>query len=253
MNNFRIIPILLYRDGGLYKSVKFKNHNYIGDPINTVKIFNDKEVDELIILDISDDKLILEPNYSLIKELATECFMPICYGGKISNIEQIRKILSLGVEKVAINTNAVLKPDLIKRAVEEFGSSTIVISTDVKKNIWGAYEIHINNGKKNTKIDPFTFVKKMEAIGAGEILINSIDRDGMMLGYDIELITRITSIVNLPIIACGGAGSLNDFKNAIYDGKASAVAAGSMFVYHGKLKGVLINYPSQLEIKSLSL
>jgi cyclase len=253
MNNFRIIPILLYKDEGLYKSVKFKKHKYIGDPINAVKIFNDKQVDELIILDISENKLKAEPNYSLIKELATECFMPICYGGNISSIEQIRKILSLGVEKISLNTNAVLFPNLIKSAVQEFGSSTIVISIDVRKSIWGFYEIYINNGNNNTKIDPFSFVKKMEDLGAGEILINSIDRDGTMIGYDIDLIKQISKNVNLPIIACGGAGSLNDLKNAIYSGNASAVAAGSLFVYHGKLNAVLINYPSQLEIKSLYL
>jgi imidazole glycerol-phosphate synthase subunit HisF len=251
--NFRVIPILLYRNNGLYKSIKFDKYTYIGDPINAVKIFNDKEVDELIFLDIDSKADDSDPNFELIKEIATECFMPICYGGRISNINQIRRILSLGVEKVSINKKAVTDPKFIKSAVEEFGSSTIVISIDVKKNFWGNYEIFIDNGKRNTKIDPFSFAREMEKIGVGEILLNSIDKDGTMSGYDIELITELTSSINLPVVACGGANSIYDFKNAIKNGNASAVAASSMFVYYGKHKAVLINYPNQLELKSIIL
>ena len=251
MQNFRVIPVLLFRNRGLYKSVKFDRYKYIGDPINAVKIFNDKEVDELIFLDIDSTDRSLEPNYEVIKEIATECFMPICYGGRISNTDQIKKILALGIEKIAINKNAVLNPEFIESAVAQFGSSTIVISIDAKKNIWGKYEVYVDNGKKNTKIDPVTFAKEMENAGVGEIMINAIDKDGTMSGYDLELIKKISSSVNIPLIACGGASSLNDFSTAITNAGASAVAAGSMFVYHGKLNAVLINYPNQLELKSL--
>jgi cyclase len=251
MLNFRVIPLLLYRNKGLYKSIKFEKYTYIGDPINAVKIFNDKEVDELIFLDIESMEVDSEPNYEMIKEIATECFMPICYGGRISTIKQIRKILSLGVEKVSINKKAVTDSKFIKSAVEEFGSSTIVISIDVKKNFWGKYEIYLDNGTRNTKIDPFLFAQEMEELGVGEILLNSIDKDGTMSGYDIELITKLTSSINIPVVACGGANSLNDFKNAINIGNASAVAAASMFVYHGRHKAVLINYPNQSELKSI--
>lgn len=251
MQNFRVIPLLLYRNRGLYKSVKFDKHKYIGDPINAVKIFNDKEVDELIFIDIDSSNRDAEPNYELIKEIATECFMPVCYGGRISNVDQIRKILALGIEKVSINKKAVIDPAFIKEAVAEFGSSTIVVSIDVKKNFWSKYEVYVDNGKKNTKLDPFSLAKQMEDMGAGEILINSIDRDGTMNGYDIELIAKLSSSVSIPVIACGGASSLEDFKSAIYKGKASAVAAGSQFVYHGKHNAVLINYPSQSELKLL--
>jgi len=253
MQNFRVIPLLLYRNMGLYKSIKFDNYTYIGDPINAVKIFNDKEVDEIIFLDIESKEVDSDPNYEIIKEIATECFMPICYGGRISNIKQITKILSLGIEKVSINKKAITDPKFIKSAVEEFGSSTIVVSIDVKKNFWGKYEIYTDNGKRNTKIDPFSFAREMEKIGVGEILLNSIDKDGTMSGYDIELITKLTSSINLPVVACGGASNIYDLKNAINKGNASAVAAASMFVYYGKHKAVLINYPNQLELKSIFL
>ena len=177
--------------------------------------------------------------------------MPVCYGGRISNVDQIRKILALGIEKVSINKKAVTDPAFIKEVVAEFGSSTIVVSIDVKKNFRSKYEVYVDNGKKNAKVDPFSLAKQMEDMGAGEILINSIDRDGTMNGYDIELIAKLSSSVSIPVIACGGASSLEDFKIAINKGKASAVAAGSQFVYHGKHNAVLINYPSQSELKLL--
>jgi imidazole glycerol-phosphate synthase subunit HisF len=250
MQNFRVIPVLLYKGRGLYKSVKFDQYKYVGDPINAVKIFNDKEVDELIFLDIDPAKRNTEPDYELIKEIATECFMPVCYGGRVTTIDQIRKILSLGIEKVSINKRAVTDPLFIKQASEEFGASTIVVSIDVKKNFWNKYEVYTDNGNQNAKTDPFTLAKKMEEMGAGEILINSIDRDGMMQGYDLELLSKLTLTASVPIIACGGASTMEDFSKAIHCG-ASAVAAGSMFVFHGKHKAVLINYPSQSELKLL--
>ena len=247
----RVIPILLLRDGGLYKTVKFKEPKYIGDPLNAVKIFNEKEVDELIVLDISATKEGRSPDLETLKEIATECFMPVCYGGGITSLKEVRQIINAGVEKISINSAAFKKPTLVKEISETFGSSTVVVSIDVKRSFFGKYEVCIDGGKINTGVDPITFATKIAANGAGEILINSIDRDGMMAGYDLELIKKITSEVDVPVIACGGAGNLKDFSDAINLSGASAVSAGSMFVFHGKHKAVLINYPSQKEIKQI--
>lgn len=246
----RVIPVLLLQNSGLVKTQKFKNPKYVGDPINAVKIFNEKEVDELIFLDISATKEFRKPNYKLLNEIATECFMPLCYGGGIKNIADIRDVINTGVEKVAINAAAIEKPDFIKEASENFGSSTIIVSIDIKKNFWGKKTIHTYSASKNTGIDPIKFAQKMQEYGAGELLINSVDRDGFMNGYDLELIEKISKVVDIPVIACGGAGNLQHLKEAIEHG-ASAVAAGSMFVFHGTHRAVLINYPSQKELQTL--
>lgn len=250
MERFRIIPILLYSSNGLVKTVRFKSPKYIGDPINAIKIFNDKEVDEIILIDIDANKNKKGPNIEFIKSFATECFMPVCYGGGISKLDEIEKILYCGVEKVSLNSIAHSRPNIIKEAANKYGSQSIVISIDIKKNWLNKKRVYINNGNYNTKLNPVEFAKKMEDYGAGELLVNSIDRDGTYSGYDIELLEEISTSVKIPIIACGGAKSITDFRLAINCG-ASAVAAGSMFVFFGDLKSVLINYPTPEELNSL--
>ena len=239
----RIIPCLLLKGQGLVKSIKFKNHRYIGDPINAVKIFNDKRADELIFLDVFASKEGRTVSLDLVKKLGDECNMPFAVGGGIHSIEQIKSLIQAGAEKVCINTKAVQQPDFIKEASEEFGSSTIVVSIDVKKKMFGAERVFIQNGSKSTSYSPVEFAQLMQEKGAGEILINSIEHDGMMEGYDLALIKRISDAINIPLIACGGAGSLKDISDAVIQGGASAAAAGSMFVYHGPRRAVLINLP----------
>jgi cyclase len=239
----RVIPCLLLHKGGLYKTEKFKNPTYIGDPINAIKIFNEKEVDELMFLDIDASVENKEPNYKMIEDIASECFMPLCYGGGVKNIEQMKKIYALGVEKVSLSSQAVINPSLIKEAASIFGNQSVIVTIDIKKDFWKKQKVFINNGKKNTKLNPIDFIKKVETLGAGEIVINSIDNDGVMKGYDIELLKEIKSNVKVPIIALGGAGNLNHIKEVFENSKVDAVACGSMFVYQGPLKGVLISYP----------
>jgi cyclase len=248
----RIIPCLLLKNKGLVKTIKFKEPTYVGDPINTIKIFNEKEVDELIFLDIEASKESRWPSLRRISEIATECFMPFCYGGGIKTLDQIRIILSLGAEKVAINNQAILNPSLIKEAAEEFGSQSIVVSIDVKKDVFKRYRVFEHVKEKTTKIDPVEFAVKMNQMGAGELMVNSVDRDGTMQGYNIDLLKKITSAVDIPVIACGGAGKIDDFYEAVNTGGASAVAAGSFFVFYGKHRAVLINYPSEQEIEKVS-
>jgi len=242
---------LLLRDKGLVKTVKFKESTYVGDPINAVRIFNEKEVDELIFLDIDASRKNENPPFELIKNIASECFMPLCFGGGINSIEHIREIIKCGVEKISINSYAVKEPSFIKKTADIFGSSTIVVSIDVKKNIFGKYSIYINGGKDNTGKDPVEFARLAEQMGAGELLVNSIDMDGTMQGYDIQLIQRISGSISIPLIALGGAGSVEHMKQTVNDGGASAVAAGSFFVFHGKRRAVLISYPAIKEIKSI--
>jgi imidazole glycerol-phosphate synthase subunit HisF len=247
----RIIPCLLLRNNGLVKTVKFKESTYIGDPINTIKIFNEKEVDELFFLDIDATRLQKEPPYDLIQNIASECFMPFAYGGGIHSLQQIERIIKSGAEKVIINTQAYLGNNFLAEAVHQFGSSTIAVSIDARKEFLKGNIVYVKGGTLSTGITPVEYAKKIENEGAGEILINSIDRDGVMEGYDIELIKAISGSVRIPIIACGGAGNLNDFSLAVKEGGASAVAAGSFFVFHGKRRAVLITYPSYSEIEGL--
>ncbi|PWG81033.1 AglZ/HisF2 family acetamidino modification protein [Pararcticibacter amylolyticus] len=247
----RVIPVLLLKDQGLVKTIKFKHPVYVGDPINAIKIFNEKEVDELIFLDIEASSKGKRPALDLIESIASECFMPFCYGGGINSIQVIREVLKLGVEKVAINSFALENPGFIKEASSIFGSSTIVVSIDVKKNMLGKYRIYSRTGVNNVGGDVLDYARLMEANGAGEILLNSVDRDGSMSGYDIKLVKMISSAVGIPVIACGGAGGLGDFRDAIKDGGASAVGAGSYFVFHGKHKAVLITYPKKEDLESI--
>lgn len=244
----RVIPCLLLKGFGLVKSIRFKDYTYIGDPINAVKIFNDKHADELVFLDILATKEKRTVNLELIKKIGDECNMPFAVGGGIRSIENIREILNAGAEKVVINSYAAENPDFIKQSSEMFGSSTIMVSIDVKNTLFGREHVFSHSGMKFTGFDPVTFSKLMEQNGAGEIIINSIERDGTMSGYDLELIRRISEAVSVPVVALGGAGQLKHFRDAVDIGKASAVAASSFFVFFGSRKAVLISFPSQKEL-----
>lgn len=250
MLRIRVIPCLLLRNNKLVKTIQFKKSVYIGDPINAIKIFNEKEVDELICVDIGASVNQTPIAFDLLEQLSSECFMPLAYGGGVKSIENIRQILRLGAEKVIINTAAHNQIDLIKQAAEIFGSQSIIAAIDVKKMFFGSYAPFLRGGKKRSKYALLDFVKTVEEMGAGEIFLNSIDHDGMMNGYDYKLIDMVTKSVSIPVIACGGAGKLEDFSDAVKNG-ANAVAAGSLFVFQGKHKAVLINYPSQNELKEL--
>lgn len=246
----RIIPCLLVHNKGLVKTVNFKEPKYVGDPINAVKIFNEKEVDELIVLDIDATVENRAPNFELIKNLATECRMPFCYGGGITSVEQAKKIIELGAEKVAISSSAINDPSLIKNIGLEVGVQSVVVVIDVRKKsilFGGGYDIYIKNGKEKVKINLKDFIEQLNKIGVGEIVINSIDNDGMMKGYDIPLILMLREWTNFPITALGGAGSTNDIKELIEKFKIIGASAGSLFVFKGKYKAVLINYPNREE------
>jgi cyclase len=249
MVRYRVIPCLLLQNQGLVKTVNFKKPVYLGDPINIVKIFNEKEVDELVFLDINATIENKKPPIQKISQIAGECFMPLGYGGGIRNLDDIKAILDLGVEKIIINTYAVENPDFINKASDLIGSQSIVVAIDVKKNIFGKYQVYTHGGRKKTDLHPVMHVLNMEAAGAGEILLNAIDRDGTMIGYDIDLIKSISSSVNIPVVACGGAANIFDLGKAVRTGGASAAAAGSMFVFHGRHRAVLISYPTRKEIQ----
>lgn len=251
MYQSRVIPVLLCNlEGSIVKTQKFKNPIYVGDPVNAVKIFNDKEVDELIFLDITATAQGRKPNLRYIAEIATEAFMPLCYGGGLSNLEDIRAVIKAGIEKVSVNSALEKDPDLISRAADVLGSSSTVASIDVKKDFWGKYRVVVRNSSKSLSMPVLEFAQIMEQKGAGEIVLNSVDRDGMMEGFDLDLIRDVSRSVGIPVIASGGAGNLAHLKQAI-DAGASAVAAGSMFVFQGKHRAVLISYPSQTELAGL--
>ena len=243
------MPCLLLKGESLVKTVKFRNPSYIGDAINTVRIFNQKEVDELIFLDIEATKEKRLPQFKFLEKLTSECFMPFTYGGGVRRLEDIKTILNLGVEKVCLNTYAVENPHFVKEASDMFGSQSIIISIDVKKSVIGRYEVVTNCGMRPTKIDPLDFAIKMQQMGAGEILLTSIDRDGTWEGYDTDILKRVTQAVGIPVIACGGAGKIEDLEIAVKLGLASAVALGSRVVYQGKGMGVLINFFPRQELE----
>ncbi|AEI50303.1 AglZ/HisF2 family acetamidino modification protein [Runella slithyformis] len=248
MFSSRVIPVLLLESGGLIKSVKFKNPQYIGDPINAVRIFNEKEVDEIVLLDTLASKEGREPDYLLIEDIASECFMPFAYGGGINSIKQAEKLIKLGAEKIILNHILQKTPHLVKEIATYFGSSTVVASIDVKTNFWGNYEVFSHTKRKITGQNPTEFAKQLEGLGVGEIFLNSVDLDGTMQGYDLKLIKSIVDSVSVPVVACGGAGSQTHLKDGIHQANASAVAAGSMFVFQGVHRAVLISYPSRKEI-----
>lgn len=243
----RIIPSLLVHDNGLVKTVNFKNPKYVGDPINAVRIFNEKEVDELAIFDIDATVLGREPNYSLIERLASQSMMPLCYGGGVKTVEQAQRIFSLGIEKIALSSAVLQNPKLITEISDRVGAQSVIVVLDVKKKLLGGYEVYTNNGKKATGVNPFKFVEEAQKLGAGEIVINSIDRDGLMKGYDLDLIAKVREKITLPMTVLGGAGSLEDIEKVIDQHGVVGVAAGSLFVFKGPYKAVLINYPTQIE------
>jgi imidazole glycerol-phosphate synthase subunit HisF len=249
----RIIPSLLVHQKGLVKTVNFGNSKYVGDPINAVRIFNEKEVDELIVLDIDATVENREPDFNMIKNLAAECRMPFCYGGGVKTVEQAKKIINLGAEKVALSSAAIENPDLIKAIAKAVGNQSVVVVLDVKKvGLFGKYELFIHNGKNKTDKNLIEFAKLMEANGAGEIVVNSIDNDGVMKGYDLALIDKIRESISIPMTVLGGAGSLQDIGKVINKHGIIGVAAGSLFVFKGVYKAVLINYPSLEEKEKLT-
>ncbi|WP_304236016.1 AglZ/HisF2 family acetamidino modification protein [Jiulongibacter sediminis] len=247
----RIIPCLLVHDRGLVKTVKFGNPKYVGDPINAVRIFNEKEVDELMVLDIDASVERREPDYRMIQNLAAECRMPLCYGGGVKTVEQARRIFGLGVEKIAISSAAVENIDIIPKIAEVVGTQSVIVVLDVKKKLLSGYEVYIKNGKKKTGLDPIKFAKELQDLGVGEIVVNSIDNDGMMSGYDLKLIDKIRQNITIPMTVLGGAGSLDDIEQVIDIHKIIGVSAGSLFVFKGVYKAVLINYPDKAEKEAI--
>lgn len=251
MLNYRVIPSLLLSNGGLVKTKKFKNGVYVGDPINAIRIFNEKEVDELVLLDIRATLDKRGPDFNLLREVASECFMPLAYGGGITSIDQIKTLLRLGIEKVILNTALNRDPNFVKEAVAIFGSQAITASIDVRRKLLGRYEVMTAAGTEATGLGPVVAAKKAEQLGVGEILLTSIDAEGSMDGYDIDLLSKVSQSVNVPVIASGGAGKLEDFRSAVLQGQVSAVAAGSLFVFYGPHRAVLITYPEYRKLCTL--
>lgn len=244
----RVIPCLLLRGHGLVKTRKFKDPVYVGDPVNAVRIFSEKEVDELVILDIDASREGREPNYELVAEIAGECFMPVAYGGGIRTLAQARKLIRCGIEKVVINSASIESTDFIREIADVFGSQAVVGSIDAKKMLLGGHSVFVKSGTLDAKLKPEDHAAVLEQAGVGEIFLNSIDCDGQMLGFDLPLIQKVARRVRVPVVACGGAGKVDHLREAIIEGGASAVAAGSMFVFHGRHRAVLINYPSNTNL-----
>jgi cyclase len=247
----RVMPVLLLRDESLVKTVKFGAFTYIGDPCNTVRIFNELEVDELIFLDIVATRFGKEPNLNLLADIAEECFMPLAYGGGIKSLDEAKKILQLGFEKVSVNSSAIEHPGIIKELAEHFGSQAIIVSIDVKKNFLGRNKVWSKSGRNNSKLDPVVWAREVERLGAGEILLTAISREGTWSGFDIQLIRNVAEAVSIPVIAHGGAGNIDDIGSAIKNGKASAVAMGSMVTFQKKGMGVLINFPDKKNVEEV--
>ncbi|MEO6597278.1 MAG: AglZ/HisF2 family acetamidino modification protein [Planctomycetota bacterium] len=248
----RITPCLLVRDGGLVKTVRFTDAKYVGDPINAVKIFNEKESDELVVLDIDATAKGVEPDFKMIARLAVECRMPLCYGGGIKTAQQAKRIIGLGVEKVAVSSAAIDNPRLLGEIGQEIGSQSVVVVLDVKQRpLRGGYEVYTHNGRKATGRDPLAIAAEAQALGAGEIVVNSIDNDGVMKGYDLTLAAKMRAVTALPMTVLGGAGSLADIGKLVERCGVVGAAAGSLFVFKGAYKAVLINYPSQVQKEEL--
>ena len=246
----RIIPCLLLHDGGLVKTVKFGDPKYVGDPLNTVRLFNEKAVDELMVIDIDATVLGNEPDYRMISNLAVECRMPLCYGGGVRTSAQVEKIIALGVEKVALSSAAIEHPEIIAEASQRVGSQSIVVVLDVIKK-WRGYEVVIHNGSKRTRKDPIAFAQQAQSLGAGEIVVNAVHRDGTRKGFDTELIKKVHAAVSIPVTALGGAGALSDLSSLVQELGIIGLGAGSLFVFKGKFRAVLIQYPSLEEKESI--
>lgn len=250
MLKHRVIPCLLLQNSGLVKTQKFSNPKYVGDPINTIRIFNEKEVDELLVLDINASKTKNEPNYDLIEEIAGECFMPLCYGGGVTTVEQAKRLFAIGVEKITIQTGALDDLSLVTEIAARSGNQSLVVAIDVKKNLLGQHKLYASATGKTLSQGWLDFLRSAVSAGAGEILVNSVDKDGTLGGMDLALIKSAASVCSIPLIALGGAGSLADIKAAVEAG-ASAVAAGAFFIYHGPHRAVLITYPKYSDLVAL--
>ncbi|WP_115120278.1 AglZ/HisF2 family acetamidino modification protein [Synechococcus sp. UW105] len=247
----RVIPVLLVREGCLVKTIQFNRFEYVGDPCNTVRIFNELEVDELLVLDITPDRFHRGPDYHLIADLADECFMPLGIGGGVRSLEDARAIFAAGIEKVVINTAAIERPDLIREISTVYGSQAVIVSIDVKRGLFGANTVRTRNGRRRTDLDPVVWAKKAEMFGAGEIMLTSIDREGTWNGFDLELVHSVANALSIPLIAHGGAGNLQDIVNVVKKGGSSAVALGSMVVFQKQGMGVLVNFPDNKLIHGL--
>lgn len=244
----RLIPTLLLKGNGLYKTVRFKNETYVGDPINAVRIFNDKAVDELILLDIDAHKRGTGPNFALIADIASEAFVPLCYGGGVTRLDEFERLFKLGIEKVAVNSAAVGTMELVSQASRVFGAQSVVVGIDVRKSFFGRYDRFVKSATTATKESAVDAARRAEQAGAGELLLYSVDRDGTMQGYDIPLVKEVSSTVRIPVVACGGASSVEDMAAVIHEGHAASAAAGSLFVFQGKHRAVLITYPDEQTI-----
>lgn len=251
MYKTRVIPCLLLDGRRLVKTVRFRDPTYVGDPINAVKIFNDKFVDEIIFLDISASREGRGPDFTYIEEITSECFIPFCYGGGVRSAADAATLFGIGVEKVAINTATIQQPALVEELAARFGSQSIVVAMDVKRGWLGRYTVMTTNGSVKTGLDPVTHARELERQGAGELLVNSVDKDGTMTGYDLGIITEIAAAINIPVIASGGAGHIEHFREATEQAGVSAVAAGSLFVFKGKHRAVLINYPERSVLQQM--
>lgn len=241
----RVIPCLQLIDESLVKTVKFGDHGYIGDPINTVRIFNELEVDELCFLDIRATKENRTPNFKILAEIANECFMPLSYGGGVRDAETAKRILSIGFEKIILNTAAYDNNALVTEIANHSGNQSVIGSIDVKKNMFGKYQLYTNDGTKKRDMDPVSWAKKLEELGAGELLVTSMDRDGTWKGYDSDFLLTITKAVSIPVIANGGAGNVDHIISVVKNANVSAVALGSMVVYQAQGLGVLVNFPDK--------
>ena len=239
----RIIPALLLRNESLVKTVRFGKFTYVGDPCNTVRIFNELEVDELIFLDITATQEKRSPNFKVLADIANECFMPLGYGGGIRTLDDAKTVFDIGFEKIAVNSHAMENPQFISQLASSFGSQAIISSIDVKKNLWGRYQVRTHSGKHVSEFDPVTWAKKLESLGAGEILLTSIDQEGTWEGFDLDLVKSVTEAVNIPVIAHGGAGTKDHIVEVVKQAGASAVALGSMVVFQKKDMGVLVSFP----------
>lgn len=243
----RVIPCLLLRGRGLVKTVSFRQPRYVGDPINAVRIFNDKDVDELLVLDITATHERRDPPVDYVRELASECFMPLAFGGGVRDLRTAESLFAAGVEKVVVNTAAVEQPELVREMSRRFGAQSVVVSIDAARSFWGRERVVVRGAGRATSISPADHARRVEDLGAGEIFLTSVPRDGTGTGYDLDLVARVSAAVSVPVVACGGAGKVEDFAAAVRAG-ASAAAAGSLFVFSGRHRAVLISYPSADEL-----
>jgi cyclase len=251
VNLNRIVPVLLLQDDGLVKGKRFKRHRYIGDPINAVKIFNDKEVDEIVVLDISKTAKSVEPDYTLIEQIASEAFMPLTYGGGITHIDHVHNLFNCGVEKIVLGTSAFYNPDLVSDLCDRFGGQSVVCSVDYRVRFFNKVGVYVKNGTKYTGLSLLEYIGYLQDLGVGELLLNDIDRDGTRLGFNITQLQEIADAIRVPAVACCGAGSLEDIRDLFDHTCITSVGAGSLFVFKGGLDGILINYPSRVSIEKV--